>query len=99
MTVTVPTEEQTRVRVRGALEPLLGEPLAAVADDDDLARALGDRYDSLTALECVSRVEAEFDIEVDFVEHDVRHVFATLSRIGAFVQEQLEDRAVLGGAG
>ncbi|MHC0429352.1 acyl carrier protein [Streptomyces sp. O3] len=92
----VPTADEISTRVRAALDPLLGDALSGVADDADLTQALGDRYDSLTALECVSRIEAEFDIEVDFVAHDVRYSFATLGRIVSFVGDLLEDRLALG---
>ncbi|MEU9100005.1 phosphopantetheine-binding protein [Streptomyces sp. NPDC048361] len=95
MTTTVPALDELTTQVRAALSPLLGDALAAVADDADLARALGDRYDSLTALECVSRVEAAFGVEVDFVAHDVRHTFATVGRIAAFVRDLIEDRTAL----
>ncbi|GGM13675.1 hypothetical protein GCM10010129_67160 [Streptomyces fumigatiscleroticus] len=95
MTTTVPALDDLTTQVRATLGPLLGDALTAVADDDDLARALGDRYDSLTALECVSRIEAAFDVEVDFVAHDVRYVFATVGRIASFVRDLIEDRTAL----
>jgi acyl carrier protein len=95
-TAAVPTEQEIGTRVRATLRPLFGDALDGADDTTELTVALGDRYDSLAALECVSRVEAEFGIEVDFVAHDVRHHFASLGRIAEFVRDQLEDLAVLG---
>ncbi|MCH6162576.1 acyl carrier protein [Streptomyces marispadix] len=92
---TIPAYDQTLTRVREVLGELLGDGVQSAADDQPLTEALGDRYDSLAALECVSRVEGAFGIEVDFVAHDVRYSFATLGRIAEFVQGELEDRAVL----
>ncbi|QUQ68823.1 acyl carrier protein [Kutzneria sp. CA-103260] len=85
-------------RVRVALRLQFGALVDPVGADDLLSDALGDRYDSLAALECVCRIESTFGIEVDFVEHDIRHHFSTLRLIAEFVAERLEDLAVLGGA-
>jgi acyl carrier protein len=90
------TIDQTRARVRQALRVPLGDALDDLHDNDDLRETLGERYDSLRAMECISQIESEFGIEVDFVTHDVRYVFATVERISAFVQDQLEDQAVIG---
>ncbi|GHJ42340.1 acyl carrier protein [Streptomyces sp. TS71-3] len=92
----IPTEQEIATRVRAVLHDLFGDALHSVADDTELTTALGERYDSLAAMECVSRVEGEFGIEVDFVADDVRFSFATLGRIGAFVRDRLEDHAILG---
>lgn len=96
---TIPAYDETLTRVREVLAELLGDGLKSAAHDQPLTEALGDRYDSLAALECVSRVEGAFGVEVDFVAHDVRYSFATLGRIAEFVQGELEDRAVLGHRG
>ncbi|MFC4495752.1 acyl carrier protein [Streptomyces ovatisporus] len=96
---TVPAFDETLSRVREVLGELLGDGVRSAGQDEELTRALGDRYDSLAALECVSRVENAFGIEVDFVAHDVRYSFATLGRIAEFVQGELEDLAVLGNSG
>ncbi|MFD4669605.1 acyl carrier protein [Lentzea sp. NPDC058450] len=93
----LPTLDQTRARVRTVLRDQVGDVLDGVADDDELRDVLADRYDSLAAMEFVSRIETEFGIEVDFVSHDVRFVFSTLSRISGFVQDLLEDNAALEG--
>jgi acyl carrier protein len=98
VTTTTPALDELTTRVRAALAPVLGDALAAVPDDADLAAGLGDRYDSLTALECVSRVETAFGVEVDFVAHDVRYHFATVERMAAFVRDLMEDRAALEGS-
>lgn len=86
-------------KVRAVLHSCLGDAVAAVAVDADLAGVLGERYDSLTAMECVTAIEAAFDVEVDFVAHDVRHWFGTIERMASFVDNELEDRALLGGRG
>ncbi|MEV7541190.1 phosphopantetheine-binding protein [Streptomyces sp. NPDC089915] len=95
MTATVPTIDELTPQVRAALTPLLGDALDSVRDDAELTEVLGDRYDSLTALECVTAVETAFGVEVDFVAHDVRYGFATVGRIAAFVRDLLEDRTAL----
>lgn len=92
---TVPTDDETRSRVRGLLQARHGDVMDLVADTDELPLALGDRYDSLNAMECIVAVESEFGIEVDFVAHDVRFSFSTIERISMFVREQLEDRVML----
>jgi acyl carrier protein len=90
-TITRPTGEQVRQALRGQL----GDLIDPIADSDDLPTALGDRYDSLGAMECVSAIETAFGIEVDFVTDDVRHSFGTIGRITEFVQDKLDDLAVL----
>ena len=82
--------------VRVALRQQFGAALDAIDDDMSLRDALGDRYDSLAVLDCVCRIESAFGIEVDFVDHDVRYVFATMRRISQFVRDRLEDLATLG---
>lgn len=96
-TTGLPTIDQTRARVRTVLRNQVGDVLDGVTDDDELRDVLADRYDSLAAMEFVSRIETEFGVEVDFVSHDVRFVFATLNRISLFIQDLLEDHAALGG--
>ncbi|MFI9511227.1 acyl carrier protein [Nocardia sp. NPDC052566] len=97
MTVINPLPlNRTRERVRNTLRDRVGDLLDQVGNDDELREALGDRYDSLAAMEFVSRVEAEFGVEVDFVSHDVRFIFSTINRVSQFVAEALEDRDVRG---
>jgi acyl carrier protein len=98
-TTTDPGTTDLMGQVRTALCKQFGAALEPVADNDLLREALGDRYDSLAALECICRIESEFGIEVDFVEHDVRHFFSTIELICEFVRDQLEDLAVLGASG
>jgi acyl carrier protein len=78
------------------LSRTLGDEVDRLDSDADLAQALGERYDSLTAMECIAAIEGEFDVEVDFVAHDVRYWFATVARMTRFVRNELEDRAMLG---
>ncbi|HVK24951.1 MAG TPA: acyl carrier protein [Actinokineospora sp.] len=91
------TEESLRTRLRTVLTTRLGEGFAGVPDDADLRDALGDGYDSLTAMECITAVEEEFGVEVDMVADDVRHWFGSVDRMLTFVGDRLEDAAVLGG--
>jgi acyl carrier protein len=86
-----------RERIRRTLHDQLGDIMAEVPDDALLPEALGSRYDSLAAMECITRVEEEFGIEVDFVAHDVRYSFSSIDRIARFTAERLEDMAVIGG--
>lgn len=94
---STPTAQELRTRVRDALHRQIGDAVAAVPDDASLPEALGSRYDSLAAMECVTGVEEEFGIEVDFVAHDVRYWFGSIERIARFAADQLEDAAVTGG--
>lgn len=87
---------EIRDRLRQALEPALGDSLRRLPDDADLAEELGGWFDSLAALEAVSTVEAEFGIAVDLVNDDVRHWFASVTRMTEFVAERLEDGALAG---
>lgn len=97
--MTLLTDAEIVTRIRSVLSRALGDEIDRLDQDTELARALGERYDSLTAMECIAAVEAEFDIEVDFVAHDVRHWFATVTRMARFVRNELEDRALLGNNG
>ncbi|MET0135033.1 MAG: acyl carrier protein [Kibdelosporangium sp.] len=94
--VIITAPDQIGPLVRAALRQQFGVALDSVDDDASLRDTLGDRFDSLAVLDCVSRVERTFGIEVDFVDHDVRYSFATVRRISSYVRDQLEDLAVLG---
>ncbi|MDT8915989.1 acyl carrier protein [Amycolatopsis sp. PS_44_ISF1] len=94
----VPSLESLRIRTRAVLARLFGPEIDDLPADTPLPETLGDRYDSLGAMECVTAIEKEFGIEVDFVEHDVRYNFAQLDRIAEFVHSRLEDQAVFGGS-
>lgn len=84
-------------RVREVMRAQFGGPLDHVADGTPLPEGLGDRYDSLAVMECVTNVEEAFNIEVDFVQHDVRFFFSSIERITEFVGDRLEDQAIMGG--
>jgi acyl carrier protein len=84
-------------RVREVMRAQFGGPLDQVADSTPLPDGLGDRYDSLAVMECVTNVSEAFNIEVDFVQHDVRFFFSSIERITRFVGDRLEDQAVIGG--
>lgn len=92
---TTASPSPTTDRVRATLRLQFGAALDDIADDDLLRDGLGDRYDSVTALECVCRIESEFGIAVDFVDHDIRYSFSTIARIRGYVRDRLEDNAVL----
>lgn len=94
-TMTTEASLDLPARVRQTLAGFLGDRVENLDQDADLSTALGDRYDSLGALECVSSIEREFGIEVDYVTHDVRHWFSTLGRIEEFVANELEDQSQL----
>jgi acyl carrier protein len=89
-------EHDLQEQVRTVLRQHLGDAVVSVAPDEKLADALGERYDSLTAMECITALESAFEIEVDFVAHDVRYWFATVERMARFIADQREDRALLG---
>lgn len=83
-------------RVRSTLAERLGDEVFTIPADVPLPDVL-ERYDSLAALECVTKIEQTFGVEVDFVAHDVRYWFATIGRIAQFTGDQLEDQRVMGG--
>jgi acyl carrier protein len=94
---SVPEDSQIRGEIREALAVPLGDSLGSLTDESELRESLGERYDSLTAMECITAVETRFGVEVDFVADDVRHWFSSVSRMAQFVRERLEDGAVLEG--
>lgn len=96
MTTTETEPADIRTRVLDLLHAQFGDT-DPFDDDVEFPRSLGDRFDSLGALEFVTGVEREFGIEVDFVGHDVRYVFSTVGRVVGFVRDRLEDRETLGG--
>ncbi|MFF7361716.1 phosphopantetheine-binding protein [Streptomyces sp. NPDC008125] len=78
-------------RVLTVLEKRFGEAARSLPREADLSDALPG-FDSLAALEFVTAVEGEFDIEVDFVGDDVRYSFSTLDRVTEYVRERVEDQ-------
>lgn len=91
------TAEDIHARVWAVLREQFGSAASALTDDGELVDVLTSGFDSLTALDTISRIESAFGIEVDFVGHDLRHWFATPARIVRFVSDQLEDQAALRG--
>lgn len=77
-------------RVRRVLERQFGQAGRTVDTNANLSENLPS-FSSLAALEFISSVEEEFDIEVDFVGDDVRHNFSTLTRVVEYVAERVED--------
>jgi acyl carrier protein len=82
-------------RVRRALGEVLDADLAGCERDRTLAEAPGIYYDSASVVECVVAIEAEFGIEVDFVEDDVRYAFRSIGTISDFVGRKLADSHAL----
>lgn len=78
-------------RVLTVLEKRFGDAVFSLSVEDELSEALPG-FDSLAALEFVTAIEEEFDIEVDFVGDDVRYSFSTLDRVTEYVCERVEDR-------
>lgn len=91
----LPSVNDVHARVWAALRAQFGAAADALADDSEFVVALSAGFDSLTALDTISRVESEFGIEVDFVGHDVRYWFASPERVVRYVLDRLEDRAAL----
>ncbi len=94
--LTVPAAEDVHARVWTVLRDQFGPAADALTDDGEFIDLLTAGFDSLTALDTISRIESAFGVEVDFVGHDVRHWFASPARIAQFVTDQLEDRAAMG---
>jgi acyl carrier protein len=81
--------------IRSALEALLGPEVRTIGADQSFRDFIGERFDSLMAVEVVTTIEERFGIEVDYVGDDVRYWFETLEKMEQFVTERLEDTATL----
>lgn len=81
--------------IRSALETLLGPEVHSIGADESFRDFIGERFDSLMAVEVVTTIEERFAIEVDYVGDDVRYWFETLEKMEQFVKERLEDTATL----
>ncbi|MGL6234651.1 MAG: acyl carrier protein [Segniliparus sp.] len=81
----------TEKRVRSILEKRFGEAAVLLGADVALAEGLPN-FDSLAGMEFITAVEEEFDIEVDFVDDDVRYSFSTLDRVVEYIAERVEDQ-------
>ncbi|MFJ3076474.1 MULTISPECIES: acyl carrier protein [Pseudomonas] len=85
-------------RIRHTLGQLLGEQVQAIGPRDSFRDFLGERFDSLMAVEVITAIEGAFDIEVDYLSDDVRFWFETLAKMEQFVAQKLEDQLTLQGA-
>lgn len=85
-------------RIRQALGQLLGEQIDAIGPGDSFRDFLGERFDSLMAVEVITAIEGAFDIEVDYLGDDVRFWFETLEKMARFVEQKQEDQLTLRGA-
>lgn len=83
-------------RVAECLRHVVGERANGVGPYD-LLRDVVANFDSLAAAEYIAAIEEHFDIEVDYVVHDVRFRMGTISTSAEFVRELLVDREVLRG--
>lgn len=81
--------------IRSALEALLGPQVRSIGADQSFRDFIGERFDSLMAVEVVTTIEERFGIEVDYVGDDVRYWFETLEKMEQFVKERMEDTATL----
>ena len=82
-------------RIRQTLGQLLGEHVDAIDKRDSFRDFLGERFDSLMAVEVITAIECCFDIEVDYLSDDVRFWFETLEKLEQFVGQKLEDQLTL----
>lgn len=89
------TAGDIHARVWTVLQEQFGPAAAELTEDDEFVDVLTTGFDSLTAIDTISRVESAFGVEIDFVSHDVRYWFASPARIVRFISDQLEDQAAL----
>ncbi len=82
-------------RIRQALAQLLGEEVHAIDKQDSFRDFIGERFDSLMAVEVITAIESCFEIEVDYLSDDVRYWFETLEKMETFVAQKLEDQLTL----
>jgi len=82
-------------RIRQTLAQLLGDEVDAIDKRDSFRDFLGERFDSLMAVEVITAIEGCFDIEVDYLSDDVRFWFETLEKMEQFVGQKLEDQLTL----
>ncbi|MGN8260064.1 acyl carrier protein [Pseudomonas sp. SMSB3] len=82
-------------RIRQTLGQLLGEEVESIAADASFRDFLGERFDSLMAVEVITVIEGQFGFEVDYLSDDVRYWFETLARMQQFVAQKLEDQLSL----
>ncbi|MNG68881.1 Phosphopantetheine attachment site [compost metagenome] len=82
-------------RIRQTLAQLLGDEINALDPRDSFRDFIGERFDSLMAVDVITAIEACFDIEVDYLSDDVRFWFETLEKIEIFVAQKLQDQLTL----
>lgn len=82
-------------RIRQALAQLLGDEVLAIEKQDSFRDFIGERFDSLMAVEVITAIEGCFQIEVDYLSDDVRYWFETLEKMETFVAQKLEDQLTL----
>ncbi|NIE74854.1 acyl carrier protein [Pantoea sp. Tr-811] len=82
-------------RIRQALGQLLGEEVTLIDKDASFRDFLGERFDSLMAVEVITVIEGSFGFEVDYLSDDVRFWFETLAKMERFVTQKLEDQLTL----
>ncbi|MGE8303454.1 MULTISPECIES: acyl carrier protein [Pseudomonas] len=82
-------------QIRQALAQLLGDELNAIDKRDSFRDFLGERFDSLMAVEVITVIEGCFAIEVDYLSDDVRYWFETLEKMEQFVAQKREDQLTL----
>ncbi|AGZ35252.1 acyl carrier protein [Pseudomonas sp. SWI6] len=82
-------------RIRQALAQLLGPEVELIGMRDSFREFLGERFDSLMAVEVVTVIEATFGFEVDYLSDDIRFWFETLEKMDQFIGQKLEDQLTL----
>ncbi|MDZ3991805.1 acyl carrier protein [Pseudomonas sp. Teo4] len=82
-------------RIRQALAQLLGPEVQGIDKHDSFRDFLGERFDSLMAVEVITAIEGTFNFEVDYLSDDVRFWFETLDKMEQFVGQKLEDQLTL----
>lgn len=82
-------------RIRQALAQLLGPEVQSIDKHGSFRDFLGERFDSLMAVEVITAIEATFHFEVDYLSDDVRFWFETLEKMEQFVGQKLEDQLTL----
>ncbi len=82
-------------RIRQTLEELLGPEVTTIDRHDSFRDFIGERFDSLTAVEVITAIEGCFAIEVDYLSDDVRFWFENLDKMEKFVTQKLDDQRTL----
>ncbi|HDS1733691.1 acyl carrier protein [Pseudomonas hunanensis] len=82
-------------RIRHTLEQLLGPDVNSIDRQASFRDFIGERFDSLMAVEVITAIEDCFAIEVDYLSDDVRFWFETLDKMERFVAQKVEDQLTL----